>query len=71
MVVEMYHTNAGHTNGRTPCVRHTDSPNPAYLGRFYRRVSPLKLAEVVVVPIEVGDASEKLAEDGDVSGTRW
>jgi hypothetical protein len=45
--------------------------NPAYLGRFYRRESPLKLVEVAVVPIEVGDASEKLAEDGDVSGTRW
>jgi hypothetical protein len=47
------------------------APNPACLGRLYRRESPLKLAEAAGVPAEVRDASEKLAEDGDASGTRW
>jgi hypothetical protein len=50
----------------TPAAR-----NRTCLGRLYRRESPLKLAEATVVPAEVGDASEKLAEDGDASGTRW
>jgi hypothetical protein len=58
-------------NGRTPCVRHTGSPNLACLGRLYRWEIPLKLAEAAGVPTEVGDASEKLTKDEDASRTRW
>jgi hypothetical protein len=47
------------------------APNLSCLGRLYQREIPLKLTEAAGVPAEVGDASEKLAEDGDASRTRW